>query len=99
MKSSSLIIILFFWASSLQAQADQHLKLWYNKPAANWNEALPIGNGRLAAMIFGRTGTECLQLNEETVWAGEPGNNIIEGTFDSIQQIRKLLFEGNYQEA
>lgn len=74
-------------------------KLWYDKPSSNWNEALPIGNGRLAAMIFGTPENEKLQLNEETVWAGEPGNNIIEGTYDSIVQIRKLLFEGKYKEA
>ncbi len=77
----------------------QSLKLWYNKPAANWNEALPIGNGRLAAMIFGTPGNERLQLNEETIWAGEPGNNIIPNTFDSIQAIRQLLFTGRYKEA
>lgn len=74
-------------------------KLWYDKPAANWNEALPVGNGRLAAMIFGTAENEQLQLNEETVWAGEPGNNIIEGTYDNIVQIRKLLFEGKYKDA
>src|SRR6266496_1450657 len=47
------------------------LRLWYNQPAANWNEALPIGNGRLAAMVFGGTQSERIQLNEDTVWAGE----------------------------
>jgi alpha-L-fucosidase 2 len=91
--------IIIFFAYSLQAQTNQNLKLWYDKPAANWNEALPIGNGRLAAMVFGTPESERLQLNEETVWAGEPGNNIIEGTFDNIQQIRQLLFEGKYKEA
>jgi alpha-L-fucosidase 2 len=50
-------------------------------------------------MIFGTTNVERLQLNEETVWAGEPGNNIIEGTYENIVQIRKLLFEGRYKEA
>ena len=80
------------------AQSNQY-KLWYNKSASNWNEALPIGNGRLAAMIFGTTDIERLQLNEETVWAGESGNNIIEVTYDNIVQIRKLLFEGKYKDA
>jgi alpha-L-fucosidase 2 len=45
--------------------------LWYRAPAANWNEALPVGNGRLAAMVFGGVRDERLQLNEESVWAGE----------------------------
>jgi alpha-L-fucosidase 2 len=75
------------------------LKLWYRHPATNWNEALPIGNGRLAAMVFGQPGRERLQLNEETVWAGEPGNNVVPGVYDGIQGVRKLLFEGKYKEA
>src|SRR4051812_30825893 len=93
------LCILFFLVAAGKLYSQSNLKLWYDKPAANWNEALPIGNGRLAAMVFGTTDAERLQLNEETVWAGEPGNNIIEGTFESIQQIRKLLFEGKYKEA
>src|SRR6267142_6792054 len=47
------------------------LRLWYRQPAANWNEALPIGNGRLAAMVFGGPQWERIQLNEDTIWAGE----------------------------
>lgn len=84
---------------SVSVQAQQNLKLTYNKPAENWNEALPIGNGRLGAMIFGGASQEHLQLNEETIWAGEPGNNIPKNTFDSIQKIRKLLNESKFEEA
>ena len=84
---------------SVSVQAQQNLKLIYNKPAENWNEALPIGNGRLGAMVFGGAVQEHLQLNEETIWAGEPGNNIPKNTFDSIQKIRKLLNENQFQEA
>ncbi|HJZ76516.1 MAG TPA: glycoside hydrolase N-terminal domain-containing protein, partial [Vicinamibacterales bacterium] len=50
---------------------DGRLRLWYRRPAANWNEALPIGNGRLGAMVFGGVEQERLQLNEDTIWAGE----------------------------
>lgn len=82
-----------------QSNDGQAMRLWYNSPAGNWNEALPIGNGRLAAMVFGNPANERLQLNEETVWAGEPGNNIPVGTFDSIKLMRKLLFAGKYREA
>jgi alpha-L-fucosidase 2 len=99
-KSASLICIFFLLlATFIFGQQSNQLKLWYNKPAANWNEALPIGNGRLAAMVFGTTDIEQIQLNEETVWAGEPGNNIPEGVADSIRQIRSLLFEAKYKEA
>ncbi|WP_415325600.1 glycosyl hydrolase family 95 catalytic domain-containing protein [Chryseobacterium sp. MMS23-Vi53] len=84
---------------SVSVQAQQSLKLIYNKPAENWNEALPIGNGKLGAMIFGGALQEHLQLNEETIWAGEPGNNVPKNTFDSIQKIRKLLNDGQYEQA
>jgi alpha-L-fucosidase 2 len=85
--------------ASIFIYAQQNLKLTYNKPAENWNEALPIGNGRLGAMVFGGASQEHLQLNEETIWAGEPGNNVPKNTFDSIQKIRKLLNESKFEEA
>ncbi|MCB0531112.1 MAG: glycoside hydrolase family 95 protein [Saprospiraceae bacterium] len=78
---------------------DQLLKLWYDQPAQRWEEALPVGNGRLGAMIFGRTGEELLQLNEETIWAGEPGNNIPEGFKEILPEIRALALAGKYKEA
>jgi alpha-L-fucosidase 2 len=96
-KSSLLLVIVYIFPLGLQAQQD--LKLFYDKPASNWNEALPLGNGRLGAMVFGNPGQEQLQLNEETVWAGEPGNNIPPNVFDNIQKIRKLLSEGRNKEA
>lgn len=78
----------------------QHkLKLEYNKPAANWNEALPLGNGRLGVMTFGNPAKEQLQLNEETVWAGEPGNNVPKNVNHKIDEIRQLLFSGKSKEA
>ena len=52
--------------------ADTSLRLWYREPAAVWNEALPIGNGRLGAMVFGGIANETIQLNEETLWSGGP---------------------------
>ncbi|MBB3188257.1 glycoside hydrolase family 95 protein [Microbacter margulisiae] len=78
---------------------NQSLRLWYNHPAEKWVEALPIGNGRLGAMVFGTPGTEELQLNEGTVWAGGPGDNINPETGKAIPVIRKLLFSGHYEEA
>ncbi|WP_258103449.1 glycoside hydrolase family 95 protein [Marinoscillum sp. MHG1-6] len=85
---------------SLQKEPkDQSLKLWYDEPANNWNEALPIGNGRLGAMIFGGAEMEHLQLNEETIWAGEPGNNVIPELKEQLPAIRELIFAGKYKEA
>ncbi|WP_207514591.1 glycoside hydrolase family 95 protein [Longitalea luteola] len=97
--SSVVLALLLSFALSAQQADPNPMRLWYDKPAAGWNEALPIGNGRLAAMVFGDVNNERLQLNEETIWAGEPGNNIIPNVYDSIQQIRKLLFEGRNKEA
>ncbi|AZA53391.1 glycosyl hydrolase family 95 catalytic domain-containing protein [Chryseobacterium sp. G0201] len=94
-----IFLLAFGTVISISVQAQQNLKLTYNKPAENWNEALPIGNGRLGAMVFGGTSQEHLQLNEETIWAGEPGNNVPKNTFDSIQKIRKLLNEGQFEQA
>lgn len=79
--------------------AQDNLKLWYNKPATHWNEALPIGNGKLAAMVFGNPEEEHLQLNEETIWTGRPHNNVIEGHATVIDTLRQLLFEKKYAAA
>lgn len=81
------------------ATAQQNLKLWYNKPAANWNEALPIGNGRLAGMVYGTPGAEQIQLNEETVWAGGPHNNVNADDKAIVPELRKLINEKKYIEA
>ncbi|MDR2680558.1 MAG: glycoside hydrolase family 95 protein, partial [Tannerella sp.] len=74
-------------------------KLWYDAPAEKWVEALPLGNGRLGAMVFGNPAAERLQLNEETVWAGQPNNNGNPNALAALPEIRKLLFEGRYREA
>jgi alpha-L-fucosidase 2 len=96
-KALTVHIFLIAIVGNLRAQ---DLKLWYPQPAADWNEALPVGNGRLAAMVFGNPTKEKLQLNEETVWAGGPGNNIPDTNFKaSLPEVRKLLFEGKYEEA
>ncbi|MGF7229786.1 glycoside hydrolase family 95 protein [Arachidicoccus sp.] len=75
------------------------MKLWYRQPARNWNEALPVGNGRLAAMVFGNPKKEIIQLNEGTLWAGGPNNNVNPEAKPYIAQIRQLLFEGKYVQA
>jgi len=73
--------------------------LWYDKPAANWNEALPIGNGYIAAMVFGATQLERLQLNESTIWGGGPNNTVDSAAKPYINQVRALLVQKKYLEA
>nr|NUR37862.1 glycoside hydrolase family 95 protein [Sphingomonas sp.] len=75
------------------------LRLWYTKPAGLWEEALPIGNGRLGAMIFGRVAQERLQLNEDTLWAGGPYTPDNPDALAALPEVRRLLFEGRYNEA
>jgi len=74
-------------------------RLWYRRPAGDWNEALPVGNGRLGAMVFGHPGREKLQLNEETVWAGSPIDNNNPGALENLPLIRQALFAGEYGQA
>jgi alpha-L-fucosidase 2 len=75
------------------------LKLWYTRPAEVWTEALPIGNGRLGAMVFGGTSRERLQLNEDTLWAGGPYEPNNPDSLAHLPEIRALLFAGRYAEA
>ncbi|WP_449603579.1 glycoside hydrolase family 95 protein [Paenibacillus sp. Marseille-Q9583] len=74
-------------------------RLWYSQPAGEWNEALPIGNGRLGAMIFGGTAEEKLQLNEDSVWYGGPRDRNNEDALPHLPEIRKLIMEGRLREA
>ncbi|MCA8974494.1 MAG: glycoside hydrolase family 95 protein, partial [Planctomycetes bacterium] len=69
--------------------------LWYRQPAAKWTEALPLGNGRLGAMVFGGVGQERLQLNEESLWAGEPADAYPEGFQARFAEYRKLVLAGD----
>jgi len=74
-------------------------KIWYQQPASNWNEALPVGNGRLGAMIFGGVYTERIQVNEESLWAGERFNTNNPNALKNLPGIRDLIFEGKIKEA
>lgn len=82
-------------------QAQQPQKLWYNKPAKVWTEALPVGNGRLGAMIFGGVAEELIQLNEATLWNGGPvRTNVNPGAYDQLKLVREALFnEEDYAKA
>jgi len=73
--------------------------LWYELPAEEWEEALPVGNGRLGAMVFGKHGEERVQLNEETLWSGGPYSTVVKGGAKMLPEIQKLVFEGKPIEA
>jgi alpha-L-fucosidase 2 len=75
------------------------LILWYDKPAAEWTEALPVGNGRLGAMVFGGPANEQLQLNEDTLYAGSPYDPNNPEALKALPEARRLIFEGKYKEA
>ncbi|MDE5664953.1 MAG: glycoside hydrolase family 95 protein [Duncaniella sp.] len=96
---SKQLIITAIAMMALDASASQEHKLWYDKPAQVWTEALPLGNGRLGAMVYGNPGAEQIQLNEETIWAGQPNNNANPEALEWIPKIRQLVFEGKYREA
>lgn len=81
------------------AMIESNLVLRYDRPAELWTEALPIGNGRLGAMIFGGVKEERIALNEGTIWAGGPHNYDNPEGLDALPEIRKLIFEGKYKEA
>lgn len=92
--SCSLIFMAAF------AQNRPALKLWYDKPSGNtWENALPIGNGRLGAMVYGNVPVETIQLNEHTVWSGSPNRNDNPLALASLPEIRKLIFDGKQKEA
>ncbi len=75
------------------------LKLWYDAPARQWTDALPLGNGRLGAMVFGTPAQERIQINEETIWGGGPHNNVNYAAKDGLDQIRQALWEGRRSDA
>jgi len=75
-------------------------KLWYKQPAADWQEeSLPIGNGRLGAMIFGGLGEDRVMLNDDTLWSGEPTDKTNPSAVLALEEVRRLVFEGSYRKA
>lgn len=77
-----------------KGQAGAGMSLWYNTPANNWNDALPLGNGRIATMVFGNTCNEEFQLNEETISKGTPYTNYNPDTYQHLDNLRRLIFAG-----
>ena len=93
------ILALFLMVGLSPAATNNALKLWYTQPAEKWTEALPIGNGRMGAMVFGGTASERIQFNEDTLWRGKPHDYVRTGAGDQLAEIRRLLTEGKSKEA
>jgi len=102
-KSTIAAVLLCCSASTMAAPiSDNDLlnnKLYYDKPAKQWLEALPLGNSYLGAMVYGGTDTEEIQLNEETYWAGQPHNNNSDRSLARLPEVRQLIFDGKEEEA
>ncbi len=110
MKNTTLLCLLFTWlltfctnaqnpdfSNKIKAKSFNPATLsWYNAPAKKWEEALPVGNGRLGAMVFGKNGEERIQLNEETYWSGGPYSTVVKGGYKVLPDIQKLVFEEKY---
>jgi alpha-L-fucosidase 2 len=75
------------------------MKIWFTRPADTWNDALPVGNGKLGAMVFGNVENERLELNEESVWTGGERWDANPEALKTLPKVRQLLFEGKYKEA
>ena len=95
-----IILIAFILLFSCQVKRESsNLRLWYKQSAKEWNEALPLGNGRLGAMVFGETSTERIQLNEESLWSGSQINNNNPNALRSLSHIQQLIIDNKLDEA
>jgi len=97
----SIVAVCAAFAATAQAKvsADNDQRLWYDTPATCWLEALPLGNSRMGAMVFGGTDVEEIQLNEETFWSGGPHNNNSKTSLQHLAEVRRLIFDGKEKEA
>ena len=91
-------VVLPFYLFTFLPLSAQH-RLWYDQPAMTWTQALPIGNGVMGGMVFGAPAVEHIQINEETIWAGQPNNVVNPHAKEALPKVRQLIFEGKYKEA
>ena len=106
MKNLNILILILFLSqtsctnfSGPDKELNPSQTLWYGEPAKQWTEALPLGNGRLGAMVYGRTENEIIQFNEETLWTGQPHDYAHKGAYKYLDKLRQLLWEGKQDEA
>jgi len=97
--TAGLLLACLIIPQNIIAQPDPATLMWYEKPAKIWEEALPVGNGRLGAMYYGDPYSDKLQFNEDTYYTGGPYSTVVEGGYKVLPEIRKLLFEGRIVEA
>jgi len=98
--AASLLALYVICSPAASGANNKAYTLHYDQPARNWNEALPIGNGRLGAMVFGQVDDELIQLNEATLWSGGPvGQNVNPGAFSALGKVRQALAAGDYAAA
>jgi alpha-L-fucosidase 2 len=95
----TMVLLFLLMLSACNKPEKEVLKLWYDAPAADWNEALPLGNGRLGAMVFGIPSQENIQLNEATLWSGGPHRNDNAEAKEALTEIRNLMYEDKYKAA
>ena len=93
------IALIFSCTYSGKNNTDNSLTLWYDKPAEQWEEALPLGNGRLGVMVFGKTSHERIQLNDDSMWPADIGWDQAGGTKKDLERVRQLLFKGEITKA
>ncbi len=100
LRSSVLAAVVVSAGARAAQPADARLLLWYDRPAQYWEEALPVGNGRIGAMVFGGVHREHIQLNEETIWSGAPTPKLADPTFrEKLRRQRELIFAGKFSAA
>jgi alpha-L-fucosidase 2 len=75
--------------------SDPVVKIWYTHPADKWENALPVGNGRLGAMVFGKTDEEEIQINDDTYWSGGPYSTTVKGGSQALPEVRQAIFDGD----
>src|SRR5674476_706770 len=96
MKTLVIYVISLASVFNVSAQNESLFKLWYTRPAKQWVEALPVGNGRLGAMVYGDPVKEKIQLNEGTFWSGGPSRNDNSKALSVLSTIRQNIFNGDY---
>jgi len=94
-----MLVLPVILLAALGAAPEGGLTLWYEQPARSWTEALPVGNGRLGAMVYGGVGEERVQLNEDTLWTGHPHDYTNPEALEWLPKVRESIFAGDYAEA
>ena len=96
---TSLLLFAVVLTVKAAPVSDNDQRLWYDKPANFWLEAVPLGNSRMGAMVYGGTQTAEIQLNEETFWSGGPHDNNSKTSLQYLTEVRSLIFDGKEREA